>query len=123
MVGRESVGILYFYWDECFLYCSCENPYYRFYFNLIKQDTLQPQKTVIFVAVEHNSYLCNKEYKDVILPDGCTITHVIRDKKEIPTEPNLKIKEDDSIGIEVYSNEIEQLYRALVSYGEASNSV
>ena len=114
------VGILVFYLTQLLKVVPLNDLLYDF---MIKHDTLQPQRTVIFVAVERNSYLCDKKFKEIILPSGCTITQVIRDKKEIPTEPNLKIKEDDSIGIEVYSNEIEQLYRALVSYGEASNSV
>jgi len=38
--------------------------------------------------------------------------------RKIPIEPQLAIQEDDSIGIEVNSSEIEQLYRALASFGE-----
>ena len=114
------VGILVFYITQLLKVVPLNDLLYDF---MIKHDTQQPERSVIFIAVEHDSYFYNKEIKDIILPNGCVITQVIRDKKVIPTEPTLKIKEDDSIGIEVYSNEIEQHYRALVSYGESSGPI
>lgn len=90
---------------------------------MIRHSDQQPSRSIIYVNIGENSYLFNKMCRQVILPAGCRIVKLYRNKREIPIGPLLKIEADDSIGIEVYSTEIEQLYRALVSFGEAGNRV
>lgn len=94
---------------------------------MIKQDPQQPPRTVIYIDAESGSYLHNKECSNILLPDGCRIVEITRREKteegkwtnkKIPVVPNLVVQENDSIGIEVNSSEIEQLYRALASFGE-----
>ncbi len=118
------VGILVYYLTQAIKVAPLNDLLYEF---MIKQDSMQPQRTTIYIDIEHGCYLHNKRCGDLILPDGCKIAHIIRPEKdengkhtnrEIPIGPDLVIQENDSIGIEVNSAEIEHLYRALASFGE-----
>ncbi len=118
------VGILVYYLTQILKVEPLNDMLYEF---MIKQDPQQPQRTVIYIDVEYGSYLYNKECANILLPDGCSIVDIVRREKDdngrwgnkkIPIGPHLVVKENDSIGIEVNSNEIEQLYRALASFGE-----
>lgn len=114
------VGVMVFFLTHLMKVVPLNDLLYNF---MIKHDKEQPVRSTIYINVGEGSYFYNKLCRQVILPSGCRITKLYRNKKEIPIGPLLRIEADDSIGIEVYSDEIEQLYRALVSFGEAGNSV
>lgn len=113
------VGIMVFFLTHLMKVVPLNDLLYSF---MIKEGEQQPIRSIIYVNAGEGSYLHNKLCRQVILPSGCRIVKLYRNKREIPIGPLLRIEADDSIGIEVYSNEIEQLYRALVSFGEAGSS-
>ena len=114
------VGILVYFLTHLMRVIPLNNLLYDF---MIRHEEQQPARSIIYVNVGEGSYLHNKLCRQVVLPAGCRIVKLYRNKKEIPIGPLLKIEADDSIGIEVYSTEIEQLYRALISFGEADYSM
>ena len=114
------VGIMVFFLTHLMKVVPLNDLLYSF---MIKEGEQQPIRSIIYVNAGEGSYLHNKLCRQVILPAGCRIVKLYRNKREIPIGPLLRIEADDSIGIEVYSDEIEQLYRALVSFGEAGNTV
>ena len=114
------VGILVYFLTHLMRVVPLNNLLYDF---MIRHEEQKPARSIIYVNVGEGAYLHNKLCRQVILPAGCRIVKLYRNKKEIPIGPLLKIEADDSMGIEVYSTDIEQLYRALISFGEAGNSV
>ena len=118
------VGILVYYLTQILKVTPLNDLLYDF---MIKEDVQQPQRTTIYIDAGYGSYFHNKVCGELTLPQGCRLVEICRMEKgkdgkpvnrKIPIEPQLAIQEDDSIGIEVNSSEIEQLYRALASFGE-----
>lgn len=108
------VGIMVYYLTQLMGVVPLNDLLYDF---MIAHDAEQQQRSVIYIDIESGAYLCGKDSKNVRLPGGCRITEIIRNKKTIPAESGTLLAENDSIGIEVDSNEMEQLHRSIISLG------
>lgn len=106
------VGILVYYFTQILRVVPMNDLLYNF---MIKNATDQPPRTTIYLDVEADSYFEGKTVDMIQLPKGSIITEVIRNRQEVPLQSNLILQENDQIGVEVNSNEIEQIYQALIS--------
>ncbi len=84
---------------------------------MIGQDKMEPERTIIYIDVEQESYFNGKSVGEVLLPARCRIISIERDKKAIPTGSSTILETGDQIGIELDSSDIEPLYRSLISLG------
>jgi len=84
---------------------------------MIEHDTMQPERTTVYIDIERSSYLKGKQICHISLPDGAAIKEIVRNKKTIPVGPTTTVEEGDQIGIELDSKDIERLYRSLICLG------
>ena len=108
------IGTLVYYFTQLINVEPLNNLLYNF---MTAHSTDQPERTIIYIDIEQNSYFNGKSISQISLPTDCTVKEVLRNKKTIPILPSLKITREDQIGIEINTKDIEQLYRSLISLG------
>lgn len=72
------------------------------------------KRIVISFNINENSYMINKYPYELQLPQGCTIFSAKRHNQELNLKKD-KLKSSDELYIELYSRDLETLYRPLRS--------
>ncbi len=108
------IGTLVYYTTQLLRVEPLNDMLYNF---MIEHDTKEPPRTTIYIDIEENSYLNGRSINNLTLPDKCTLKEIIRNKKSIPIKATQIIAEGDQIGIEMNSDDIEKLYRSLITLG------
>lgn len=84
---------------------------------MIGQQTQESSTATVYIDIESQSYFCGRQISGINLPQECTICEVVRNKKAIPIGPSLILEDGDQVGIAIKSEDIERLYRSIVSLG------
>ncbi|MBR5857188.1 MAG: chloride channel protein [Bacteroidales bacterium] len=108
------IGTLVYYFTQLLNVKPLNSMLYDF---MIAHDSKEPALTTIYIDIEEKSYLNGLNVNKLSLPDGCTLKEITRNKKSIPITASQTILKGDQIGIEINSNDIEKVYRSIITLG------
>ena len=106
------VGVFVYFFTELFKVTPMNELIYNF---MINKEDIANEKTTIYLDINNYSYFIGKTLSTVNLPKDCNITFIYRDRRPIKFTDSTAIQAGDQVGVEVYLNEIENIYQPLVS--------
>ena len=106
------VGVFVYFFTELLKVTPMNELIYNF---MIKKEDIANEKTTIYLDINNYSYFIGKTLSTVNLPKDCNITFIYRDRRPIKFTDSTAIQAGDQVGVEVYLNEVENIYQSLVS--------